>query len=48
MCEKCAQLDGKIAHCKALARQIIDQRTLDGIATLIGQHEAEKRELHPN
>ena len=48
MCEKCAQLDEKIVHCKALSRLITDQPTLDGIAILIGQYEAEKRELHPN
>ena len=48
MCEKCAQLDEKIVHCKALSRQITDQPTLDGIAILIGQYEVQKRELHPN
>ena len=48
MCEKCAQLDEKIVHCKALSRQITDQPTLDGIAILIGQYEAQKRDLHPN
>jgi hypothetical protein len=48
MCKKCAQLDEKIVHCKALSRHITDQFTLDGIANLIGQYEAEKRELHPN
>ena len=48
MCEKCAQLNEKIVHCKALSRQTTDQLTLDGIAILIGQYEAQKRELHPD
>jgi hypothetical protein len=47
MCEKCAQLGEKIVHCKRL-KQTTDQPTLDGIAILIGQYEAQKRELHPN
>ena len=48
MCEKCAQLNEKIVHCKALSKHITDQLTLDGIAILIGQYEAQKRELHPS
>ena len=40
MCEKCAQLNEKIVHCKALSKHITDQLTLDGIAILIGQYEA--------
>ena len=48
MCKKCAQLDEKIVDCKALSKQTTDQPTLDGIAILIGQYEAQKRELHPN
>jgi hypothetical protein len=48
MCKKCAQLDEKIVHYNALSRHITDQFTLDGIGNLIGQYEAEKRELHPN
>ena len=48
MCKKCAQLDEKIVHYNALSRHITDQFTLDGIANLIGQYEAEKHELHPN
>ena len=47
MCEKCAQLNEKIVHCKALSQHITDQLTLDGIAILIEQYEAQKRELHP-
>jgi hypothetical protein len=48
ICKKCAQLDEKIVHYNALSRHIADQLTQDGIANLIGQYEAEKRELHPN
>jgi hypothetical protein len=46
--KNCAQLDEKIVHYNALSRHITDQLTQDGIANLIGQYEAEKRELHPN
>jgi hypothetical protein len=48
MCEKCAQLDEKIVHCKALSKHTADQLTLDGIAILIWQYETQKRDLHPN
>ncbi|MDA9528123.1 hypothetical protein ACM42_06695 [Bradyrhizobium sp. CCBAU 25338] len=47
-CEKCAQLNEKIVHCKALSTHTTHQLALDGIAILIGQYEAQKRELHPN
>jgi hypothetical protein len=47
MCAKCIELDEKIAHHKALAIRITDQLTLDGIALLVEQYEAQKRELHP-
>ena len=47
MCEKCIELDEKIARYKTLATRITDQLTLDGIALLVEQYEAQKRELHP-
>jgi hypothetical protein len=47
MCEKCIELDGKIAHYQRLAAGITDQRTLDGIKTLIEQMQAQKVVLHP-
>jgi hypothetical protein len=48
MCKKCVQLDEKIVRCKALSKHTTDQLTLEGITILIGQYEAQKRELHPH
>lgn len=47
MCEKCVEIDGKIARVKTLARRIIDEMTMQGIEDIIAEHEAEKRALHP-
>ncbi|GIQ78445.1 hypothetical protein BraRD5C2_68960 [Bradyrhizobium sp. RD5-C2] len=47
MCAKCIELDRKSAHYGALAHNITDRQTLDGIERLIAGHEAQKRELHP-
>lgn len=47
MCDKCAELDGKIEHYQRLARWVNDQKTLDGIALLIDKYEAHKKALHP-
>ena len=35
MCDKCTELDEKIAHYRQLAVRIADKQTLDGIASLI-------------
>jgi hypothetical protein len=42
MCEKCKEIDGKIAHYRGLTRLITDQQTLQGIAQLIEKMTAEK------
>jgi hypothetical protein len=47
MCERCVELDAKIDHHQKLARMITDQRTLDGIAKVIEEANAEKAALHP-
>jgi len=47
MCKKCAELEKKIAHWRALSRSILDDRTLEGIEMLIQQYEAQKQSLHP-
>lgn len=47
MCDKCIALDKKIHHYKELSAFISDKPTLDGLATLIRQHEGEKGILHP-
>jgi hypothetical protein len=46
MCKKCKEIDGKIAHFRALAGAVTDKMTLDGIETLIAKCEAEKDALH--
>jgi hypothetical protein len=47
MCEKCVELDAKIDRYKQMARMITDRRTLDGIAKIIEEANAEKAALHP-
>jgi hypothetical protein len=47
MCEKCVELDGKIARYKELKMRITDQLTVDGIALLIQKMADEKAALHP-
>ena len=46
MCEKCDELDDKIARYKRLAVQITDKLTLDGIDQLIHRLKSEKVDLH--
>jgi hypothetical protein len=47
MCEKCAEFDKRIAPYRELSVRTTDQPILEGIALLIKQYEAQKRELHP-
>jgi hypothetical protein len=47
MCDKCAELDGKIAHYRKLASGISDRLTLDGIEDRIKEMEAQKVQFHP-
>ena len=47
MCERCAQLDKKIAQYERIAASILDRTTVDGITELIAQMKAEKATLHP-
>jgi hypothetical protein len=48
MCDKCAELDGKIEHYQRMASRITDQPTLDGIKELIARMKAHKAALHPD
>jgi hypothetical protein len=48
MCSRCNEIDAKINHLRDVARRMLDQQTLDGIARLIAELEAEKAGLHPN
>jgi hypothetical protein len=47
MCEKCIEIDEKIARYKRVAVSILDQATIDGLQILIERAEAEKKTLHP-
>ena len=47
MCEKCIEIDGKIARYQRLSGSITDQLTLDGIKLIVEQMKAEKQALHP-
>jgi hypothetical protein len=47
MCDKCAELDGKIEHYQRLSRMVTDQAVLDAIKQLVTQMNAEKVALHP-
>jgi hypothetical protein len=47
MCEKCMEIDRKIARLRDVALLISDQRTIDGIDELIAEQGVKKIELHP-
>ena len=47
MCEKCVELDKKIAHSQLLASRFTDQAMLDGIKELTEQAKGQKAALHP-
>jgi hypothetical protein len=47
MCEKCTELDFKLARYKQIAMRITDPPTLDGIAGLIKEMMDAKAALHP-
>ena len=46
MCEKCKQLDEKIAHYRRIATQVTDEQTIKNIENLIKSLEAKKTALH--
>ncbi|MDF0518411.1 hypothetical protein P0R31_14330 [Bradyrhizobium yuanmingense] len=47
MCDKCAELDEKIEHYRAILSRVTDQIALNGISELIAELLAEKTGLHP-
>jgi hypothetical protein len=47
MCDKCAELDKKIEHCRLMLLSIGDQITVERIAALIADLQAQKATLHP-
>jgi hypothetical protein len=46
MCEKCDEIDQRIARYKSMASRINDRITLDGIAELIEAALAKKTAIH--
>jgi len=46
MCDKCVDLDKRIAHLRNMATRLRDQQMLDGISALIAELEAQKATLH--
>jgi hypothetical protein len=47
MCEKCANIDRKIAHYRGLTVAIGDRLTVDRINALIEELQTQKAALHP-
>ena len=47
MCSQCDEIDARIGSLREIARRVLDQQMLDGIARLIAELEAKKAALHP-
>jgi hypothetical protein len=47
MCDKCTELDQKIAHFQMLAERIWDPLTVEGLKNLIEERRNQKAALHP-
>lgn len=47
MCEKCTELESKVAHYREMATRIQDELTLEGITRLIAEAIAKIAALHP-
>jgi hypothetical protein len=47
MCSQCDEADVKIKRLQDIARRMLDKQTLDGIADLVKELEAEKAARHP-
>jgi hypothetical protein len=48
MCDKCTEIDRKIAHHQRLSSTTTDQLILDGIKQLVEKMQAQKAALHPD
>lgn len=48
MCEKCLEIDGKIAHYREAAATGQDRLTILSVEELVKDLEAQKRALHPD
>ena len=47
MCDRCVELDAKIAHYRRLVSQLTDPLTTERAANLIAEIQAQKAALHP-
>jgi hypothetical protein len=47
MCERCEEIDAKIAHYRRIMGHITDQQFNDRATELIAELEAHKKALHP-
>ena len=47
MCSRCDAIDARVKRLRDVARRLLDPQTLEGIAGLIADLEAEKANLHP-
>ena len=47
MCEKCVELDKKLAHYRQLSTWVVDKQALNGICIIIEKYEADKKAAHP-
>jgi hypothetical protein len=47
MCEQCKELDVKIEHYQRIARNISDQKTIDGLTRLVAELREKRAALHP-
>jgi hypothetical protein len=48
MCDKCVEIDARIATYQRIASRITDQPTIDGAKRLIAELQAKKAALHPD
>ena len=47
MCSQCDEINVRIRHLQEIARRMVDQQTLNGIAELVSTLEAQKLALYP-
>jgi hypothetical protein len=47
MCDKCSEIDGKIAHYRAVIERVLDQPFVERVEALIADLLALKDQLHP-
>jgi len=48
MCDKCSELDKRIAHYERLALSVLDKGVVEGIHFLVAKYNADKKALHPD